>query len=927
MKGDRLTLGLLIGFVSLLGWSQGAIAQLIPDQTLGSNPSIVTPLSATIDRIDGGATRGINLFHSFQEFNIGEGRAAYFILQDAALKNVFARVTGSNRSEILGRLGAAGSDANLFLINPNGILFGPSSSLDVGGSFAITTANAIEFGDRGNFSATNPMNPSPLLTVDASAFLFTAIDRQAGMINQSSARGTTSRGNRFVGLKVLDGQSLVFLGGDVKMEGGIAQAPGGRVELGGLAEVGRVGLAVNGSELQLQFPDGVARSDVSLADSPLIFSGVNVLAGGGGNIVINARNLDILDSSFLQAGIGSGLGSNSSQAGNIIINATNVFQLNGIGVINIVEDGAIGNAGDLIVNSGTLNVTNGAGLTSATSGQGDAGNVSITVRDVATFKGVDNDGFSSNAGSTVSSSGLGKGGKLTLNAGTLNVSNGAILTSSTSGQGDAGDVSITVRDVATFDGVGIDGSSSGVGSQVNAGAVGKGGTLTFNVGALNVTNGAVLTSSTFGQGDAGDVSIAVRGAANFNGIGSNGASSGGGSQVNAGAVGKGGTFTFNTDTLTVTHGAALTSSTFGQGDAGNVLITVRGAAIFDGEGRNGSLSSAGSQVAPGAVGRGGTLSLNATSLNVTNGAQLTSSTFGRGDAGNVLITVRDTANFEGMSRNGVSTSAGSIVGFNAVGKGGTLTLNAGNLNVSKARLNSSAFGQGDAGDIILRVRDTLRVIDGSIATISLLNTSGKIDIAANTIRLLGDTNILTFVFSGAGGGGSITLSANSIVALNDSDILAFARDGKGGNVTLNTRAFFGQNYRTAPPGTDPITLDGNDRVDINASGTISGIITLPDVSFIQNGLTQLPKSAIDTDKLISQTCIVRKGKPQGTFYILGKTNLPQRPGDPTPSNYSTQETTTQTANKPWQKGDPIVEPTGFYKLANGRLVMSRECDR
>ena len=847
MKGDRLSLGLLIGFVSLLGWSEGAIAQLIPDQTLGSNISIVTPLSATIDRIDGGATRGINLFHSFREFNIGEGRAAYFILQDAALKNVFARVTGSNRSEILGRLGAAGSNANLFLMNPNGILFGPSSSLDVGGSFTVTTANAIEFGDRGSFSATNPTNPSPLLTVDPSAFLFTAIDRQARVVNQSAARGTTSRGNPFVGLKVLDGQSFVLLGGDVKMEGGIVQAPGGRVELGGLAEVGRVGLAVNGSDLRLQFPDGVARSDVSLVDSPLIFSAVNVLASGGGDIVINARNLDILDSSFLRAGVESGLRSDSNQAGNIAVNATGTFQLEGIGVINIVQEGAIGNAGDLIINVGTLNVTNGSGLSSTTSGQGNAGNISITVRDVATFDGVDSSGVSSNSGSTVSSGAVGKSGKLTLNTGTLNVINGAVLTSSTSGQGDAGDVSITVRDAANFDGGGRNGSASGAGSQVG-----------------------------------------------FSG------------------VGKGGTFILNSDTLNVTNGAVLTSSTLGRGDAGNVSITVGNAANFDGEGRNGSLSSAGSQVGPSAVGKGGTLSLNAGFLNVTNGAQLTSSTFGQGDAGDVSIAVRDTANFEGMGRNGVSSSAGSIVGFSAVGKGGTLTLNAGNLNITKARLNSSAFGQGDAGDIILRVRDTLRVTDGSIATISLLNTSGKIDIAANTIRLLGDTNILTFVFSGAGGGGNITLSANSIVALNDSDILAFARDGKGGNVTLNTKAFFGQNYRNVSPGIDPLTLDRNDRVDINASGTISGIITLPDVSFIQNGLTQLPKSAIDTDKLISQSCIVRKDKLQGTFYILGKTNLPQRPGDLIPSNYSTQEPTTQTANKPWQKGDPIVEPTGFY---------------
>ena len=77
------------------------------------------------------------------------------------------------------------------------------------------------------------------------------------------------------------------------------------------------------------------------------------------------------------------------------------------------------------------------------------------------------------------------------------------------------------------------------------------------------------------------------------------------------------------------------------------------------------------------------------------------------------------------------------------------------------------------------------------------------------------------------------------IRLIHSDILAFAQDGRGGNVTLNTPAFFGENYQPASPGTDPATLDLNDRVDINASGAVSGIITLPDVSFIQNSLTEL----------------------------------------------------------------------------------------
>jgi filamentous hemagglutinin family protein len=103
-------------------------AQIVPDRTLGNESSRVTP-NVTIkglpsDRIDGGAVRGVNLFHSFQDFNIGSGRGAYFANPNG-IANILTRVTGSNASNILGTLGVLGN-ANLFLLNPNGIVFGPN---------------------------------------------------------------------------------------------------------------------------------------------------------------------------------------------------------------------------------------------------------------------------------------------------------------------------------------------------------------------------------------------------------------------------------------------------------------------------------------------------------------------------------------------------------------------------------------------------------------------------------------------------------------------------------------------------------------------------------------------------------------------------------------------------------------------------------
>ncbi len=140
------------------------IAQ-VPDNTLGAESSVVTPnvdiKGLPSDRIDGGAIRGSGLFHSFQELNVREGRGVYFS-NPAGIENIFSRVTGRSASNIFGTLGVLGN-ANLFLLNPNGIIFGPNSRLDIGGSFFGSTANSLIFED-GEFSARNPGAP-PLLTM------------------------------------------------------------------------------------------------------------------------------------------------------------------------------------------------------------------------------------------------------------------------------------------------------------------------------------------------------------------------------------------------------------------------------------------------------------------------------------------------------------------------------------------------------------------------------------------------------------------------------------------------------------------------------------------------------------------------------------------------------------------------------------------
>ncbi len=236
-----------------------ATAQITPDSTLGNEGSRVTR-NVTIrggnaDRIDGGAPRGSNLFHSFSNFNVNAGQRVYFA-NPAGVQNILTRVTGNTASDIMGTLGVDGS-ANLFLLNPNGIIFGPNAQLDVGGSFTASTANSFTFPGGSEFSATTPGDGS-LLSVAV------PLGVQYGAIPPGAI---ANAGNLAVG------QNLSLAGGSVTSTGQLA-APAGQLLVEGVAGDVQVRQAV------AQTATLSASNNLILQDSQLQTAGdLNLLAG------------------------------------------------------------------------------------------------------------------------------------------------------------------------------------------------------------------------------------------------------------------------------------------------------------------------------------------------------------------------------------------------------------------------------------------------------------------------------------------------------------------------------------------------------------------------------------------------------------------------------------------------------------------------
>jgi filamentous hemagglutinin family protein len=670
----------LVSFLALVGaLAQGndcAKAQIVPDNTLGNERSVVTPFApnSPIDQINGGARRGTNLFHSFEQFNVNAGRGALF-RPDSGIENIISRVTGGSRSEIFGRLGVLGR-ANLFLINPNGIIFGPNATLAIGGSFVATTANAIQFGDQGFFSASAPDAP-PLLVVKPSALLFNQIPKS---ITYQSKEGLSTE--RLPGLQLPSNRSLLLVGGDVNLEGGRLQTQGGRIELGGLAGAGTVGLNVDSNNLRLSFPQSVQKADVSLTNGARL----DVSSPrGSGSIQVHGRRVTLANGSQI---LTNTLGTQPGEG--LTVTASELVEVIG-GSRLLAETQGAGTGGNLTIETGKLIIRDGSQVAAGAFNSGPGGTVTVRASDSVELSGTSGDGYTASRVFT-QTEGTGNAGSVNIETGKLIVQGGALVSTAATSSGQGG--TLVVR---ASDSVQLIGTSTSADNPRPSGlfALGEGsgkpGDLTIETRDLIVRDGARASASNQGSSQqGGTLTVNASESVQLIGTSANGQDRSG-LLVGTAGTGAAGELTIETGKLLVSDGAFVSARTVGEG-------------------------------------RGGSIIVKAEKFNILNGAEVTVGSLGSGDAGNLEV-IADFINLDKQS----SLTANSVAG-----EGGNINLLVRDIllltrNSNIFAVSGTAQAGGAGGNFFLNSKFIVALENSDIVTNAFTGTGGNIAINSQSI--------------------------------------------------------------------------------------------------------------------------------------------------------------------------------------------------
>ena len=672
-----------IVILGLIGGASGH-AQVATDGTVGPRVELGGPefdIGAELGR-----QAGRNLFHSFERFSLSAGESATFSGPDR-IQNVISRVTGGERSDIDGTLRSEIAGADFYFINPAGVLFGPEASLDVTGSFHVSTADELRFRDGARFSA----------DLDTRGSFTFAAPEAFGFLGAEPGALTLDHSHLEVGV----GKTLSLVGGDIEINGPGALVEGGRVEVTALAAPGEVRAADSspttaaGGIVTLSSLAQISASAVAIFGGQVLIEGLaSVGSGGSGGVEILAGEA-ALDRGFIV-----------SAGSPIVITADRLVLRNGSGVISSAFAAlgtSAGDGGDVTLSVGSARIVGRSMITTAVAGMHRSGDMTLT----ATEKTIVADSIL-----TVGASGTATGGLLTITAPRVEVAEvGAIDASSVDGP--AGEIDLEIRELVVSGGGAIRASATGAGA---AGDVMIDAEDTMTVTGTPLTPIGRLPSSVTAfsaTGPAGRVTIDARrlevsdGA--LIGVPSDDPSS----------SGQSGVITIDVGTLAVNGAAAISATSFGA-DAGAVIVNATDRVVISDQGRLGS--------AAGGIGPGGRIEITAPTL-VVDGGLITARSTGAGEAGAIRIEVRDR----------LIVDEGTISTDSATAGGGEIGLHVGNLiDLHDSEITTSIQGGDDqtAGNILIDPKAL--VIDNSrIQANAPVGFGGRVTIVADNILVPG----------------------------------------------------------------------------------------------------------------------------------------------------------------------------------------------
>jgi filamentous hemagglutinin family protein len=561
-----------------------AQAQIVTDGSVGPKVSLrggEIEIGANL-----GSRRGDNLFHSFEKFGIASGQSATFT-GPGTIRNVISRVTGGEVSTIDGTLASTVGQADLYFLNPAGVMFGPNAKLDVPGSFHVSTAHELRFADGAHFSALDKTG-SGLTVASPEAFGF--LDRPLGRITVDQSR-----------LEVTSGKALSLVGGDIDIAGGPStsiSATGGTVTLTSIAGVGQSRIADGAVDADRQGtirvrdqariaasgnPGGKVRvrGGILTIDNSTVAADSTGELNGAGGIDLRAGILSVSNGGTVSTDTSS-----SGHGGTITIGGDQVALRRG-GVVRSNTRGS-GRAGTVSIRTDNLTIFsetdrtgNFTGISSATSGSGNAGTVNIWTGILSAFgEPSTRDVFTAGILTDALAGSSGNAGEVVVDADKVTLRGAGVIRSATWASGDAGMVSVKAAELlvsgrAQF-ATGI--MSDADFSRSTGAATGNAGKVIVKARDLSIDDGGVIRSDTWGPGNAGPVSVEadhlVISYINNTGITSDARRNDKSDPFKRNATGNAGSITVDVKgTLELHGGAEIHSDTQGAGDAGAIHVT------------------------------------------------------------------------------------------------------------------------------------------------------------------------------------------------------------------------------------------------------------------------------------------------------------------------------------------------------------------